>query len=359
MHLPKNAQIWFPGYVKSLMRSATMPPPARIWVAICDHYEPLCGHADEKTGAERVAVWMEKWPQIAGRFADSAGRHPKYTFFYPQEEYRPQYLDSLAALTERGIGDVEVHIHHDGEGEQNFVDRMSFFTETLIRRHGLLRTRNGKASFGFIHGNWALDNSRPDGRWCGLNNELDLLMKLGCYADFTEPSAPNGTQVHQVNSIYWATDDPARPKSHDRGVCVRAGAAAPPNSLLMITGPLGVRWRRGGGIRGWVPRLDTGEIAGYDMPARERVRLWLRVAPRIGNDVFIKLYTHGAQERNSSALLDSGLPNLFQHLKAEAAERSCEVYFSSAWEMSEAIEAVRLGRSPVASAIQPSVAHRV
>ena len=39
------------------------------------------------------------------------------------------------------------------------------------------------ARFGFIHGNWCLDNSRADGRWCGLNNELILLRELGCYAD--------------------------------------------------------------------------------------------------------------------------------------------------------------------------------
>ena len=33
--------------------------------------------------------------------------------------------------------------------------------------------------------------SLPDGRWCGLNNELILLRDLGCYADFTLPSAPS------------------------------------------------------------------------------------------------------------------------------------------------------------------------
>ena len=53
----------------------------------------------------------------------------------------------------------------------------------------------GELRFAFIHGNWSLDNSRPDGRWCGLNNELILLRELGCYADFTLPSAPSDTQA--------------------------------------------------------------------------------------------------------------------------------------------------------------------
>ena len=60
-----------------------------------------------------------------------------------------------------GIADVEGHLHHDGEGQQKFIDRISGFTETLFSRHGLLRKSNGKIVFGFIHGNWALDNSRP------------------------------------------------------------------------------------------------------------------------------------------------------------------------------------------------------
>jgi hypothetical protein len=357
--LPRNAQIWLPGYLKHRLRTAARREPKRVWVTIADHYEPLCGDADEATGAERVALWMREWPRIAGQFGDSLGRQPKYSFFYPQEEYRPQFLDSLANLTERRIGDVEVHIHHDGEGEQNFVDRMSFFTETLVKRHGLLRMRGGIPSFGFIHGNWALDNSRPDGRMCGLNNELDLLIKLGCYADFTLPSAPHATQVRTVNTIHWAQDDPALPKSHDRGIELQVGAEPPSNSLLMIPGPLGVRLGDRSGVRRWIPRLEAGEIAGYDLPTPSRIRLWVRVAPRVGDDVFIKLYTHGAQERNSGPLLaGGGLESLYRYLGNETRERGMELYYASAWEMSQAVEALRLGKSPVEGLLQTAGAVR-
>ena len=54
---------------------------------------------------------------------------------------------------------------------------------------------NGRVVFGFIHGNWALDNSRPDGKYCGLNNEITLLRDLGCYADFTMPSGASPTRA--------------------------------------------------------------------------------------------------------------------------------------------------------------------
>jgi hypothetical protein len=311
---------------------------------IADHFEPLWNGADEQTAARRVALWTRAWPGIAGQYADSAGRPPRYTFFYPEEEYRPHLLGSLARLVDSGIADIEVHLHHDGEGEQNFVDRISSFTNVLRRRHGLLHDWNGRPGFAFIHGNWALDNSRPDGRYCGLNNELSVLLKLGCYADFTEPSAPNCTQVRMLNSIYWAEDDPTRPKSHDTRQLLKAGATEPAEKLLMIPGPLGIRV---GGDR-LRPRLDTGELAGYDLPTRARVRLWLDVAPRIEGDVFIKLFAHGTQERNAGPLLEGGLQKLLTLMLEETRRRGLDLYFASAWEVRLAIGAISRLEDPVA-----------
>ena len=351
IRIPKNANIWLPGLVANRLGALSRPRPKRVWFMIGDHYEPLWKGADEKTGAERVAAWKRHWPEIADRNRDSAGRPAKYSFFFAQEEYRPQFLDPLAEMAEKGVGDVEIHIHHDGEGQQNFVDRMSGFIEVLTQRHGLLHHRNGKPAFGFIHGNWALDNSRPDGRWCGLNNEIDLLLQLGCYADFTEPSAPNGTQVHMINSIYWAKDDPHAPKSHDRGTLFTPGSPDRPDELLMVTGPLGLRFRQHGGQRAWVPRLDSGEVACYDPPTARRIGLWLDMAPRVGDDAFVKVFTHGAQERHMSVLLHGLLDQLYGGLVQETRRRGQEIYFASAWEIRQALEALRTGACPVQSAI--------
>jgi len=240
-----------------------------------------------------------------------------------------------------GIADVEIHIHHDGEGRQNFIDRMNGFCKSLRSEHGLLRELNGKPAFGFIHGNWALDNSRPDGRWCGLNNEIQILHDLGCYADFTMPSGNSPTQSRLVNTIYWCTDDPERPKSYDKGMPVKVGGGID-GDLLMIPGPLGLRWRDR-----LLPRLETGELSGYDVATPYRVKRWVELAPRIGADTFIKLYAHGAQERNSSVLLHGGLESAFNLLVAEARRRNCAVYFVSTWQMYLAIDATRLRHDPV------------
>jgi hypothetical protein len=347
--LPRHSEIWFPGYVSSRIRNWTRTRAKRaqrVWLAIADHYEPLWNRVDELTAANRVAHWRKLWPAIADRVpCDSAGHKPKYTFFYPEEEYRPALLDALAEMKQGGIADVEIHLHHDGEGRQNFVDRISGFKERLVERHGLLRERSGKTVFGFIHGNWALDNSRPDGRWCGLNDEILLLRDLGCYADFTMPSGNSPTQSKIVNRIYWCIDDPQKPKSYDWGLMVEPGSDAS-GDLLMIPGPLAIRWKDR-----VVPRLETGEIASSDLPTPYRVNRWLDVAPRLGNDIFIKLFTHGAQERNSGALLDNGaLDRLFTMLSTQCQKREYQLYYASAWEMFLAVDAVRRNADPVTAA---------
>jgi hypothetical protein len=334
MTLPRHAELWFPGYVRSRLHNWRSAPPGRVWVALADHWEPYWLQPSDDVARERVDVWAKYWPQVAARHTDSVGRPPQYTFYYPEEEYRPEFLDKVAAMVRQGIGDVDVHIHHGGEGEQKFLDRMNGFIDVLSNRHGLLRKHHGRTVFGFIHGNWALDNSRPDGLCCGLNNEITLLRDLGCYADFTMPSGNSPTQSRTVNTIYWVTDDPLRPRSFDRGVPVRPGVKAA-GDLLMIPGPIGIRWN--GRLK---PRVETGEVAHQDWPTDYRVERWLDLAPRIGNNIFIKLYTHGTQERNYQALLLNGaLDRLYELLSANCRRHGHELRYVTTWEMRQAVDA--------------------
>jgi hypothetical protein len=333
MKLPRHAEIWLAPYLRDRLRKSMRPrSPKRAWVAITDHYEPLGMGASIETALSRVARWREKWPRIADDAPrDSAGQRPQYSFFYPQEEYRRDLLDGIAEIVRLGVGDVEVHLHHDHELRDSFVRKVTDYCHRLTCDHGLLRQQGGRTVFGFIHGNWALDNSRPDGKCCGLNGEIALLRDLGCYADFTMPSAPSATQGRVLNQIYWCTSNPGnRPKSFDRGTEATVGGSRC-GDLLMITGPFGLRF----GDR-LMPRLETGELAGYDMPTPSRVRQWFDMAPAIGGDIFLKLYTHGATERNLEPLLNGGLGNLFGWLAEEADRRNIEVRWATAWQMYQA-----------------------
>jgi len=306
-----------------------------------DHYEPRWRKADLETARSRVDRWARSWPAIAQSHLDHFGRPARYTFFYPEEEYAPELLDPLAELSGKGVADVEVHVHHDGEGEQWFVDHIGGFVTTLHERHGLLRKVDGQPVFGFIHGNWALDNSHPDGTWCGLNNELTLLRQLGCYADFTMPAAPDPCQTRRVNSIYWATDDPTRPKSHDDGIPVTVGGTPPASALLMVQGPLTLRRA---GLR---PALEVGELAWHVPVTRDRVKAWLGAAPRIGNHLFLKLHSHGAPEKNAGPLLERDLPAALELTRSECERRGWKLVHASAWEMASAIRELVSGREAV------------
>jgi hypothetical protein len=148
-----------------------------------------------------------------------------------------------------------------------------------------------------------------------------------------------------VNTIYWATDDTARPKSHNWGIPVQPGGAVS-GDLLIVPGPLTVNlreWNRRG-----VPKIETGELAGYALPSRRRARLWTKAAPRIGADVFVKLFTHGAPERNSAALLVEGaLLRTLEYLTEEANRIGAQLLFVSAWQMWKAIQAVRCQSDPL------------
>ena len=344
MKLPRHAEIWLLPYLKDRWRRrAQLRKPKRVWLAITDHYEPLGMGASHQTGLRRVAQWRDLWPRIASEAPrDAAGQPPQYSFFYPQEEYDREVVHNIAEIIRLGVGDMEVHLHHDKERADTFRQKVTEFCRRLREDHGLLRQQDGKTVFGFIHGNWALDNSRPDGKWCGLNGEIALLRDLGCYADFTMPSIPSPTQGRVVNQIYWCKSNPDnRPKSFNHGIETTRGGGVK-GDLLMITGPVGLRF----GER-LLPRVESGEIAGYDLPTPERVRLWFDIAPVIGDDLFIKLFTHGAPERNLEPLLNGGLSKLFRWVAEEAERRQIEFHWATAWQMYQAVDALVHGRDPL------------
>ena len=313
----RNVHIWLWHYVRRRWAARRLPAYRGVrHVLFCfvDHYEPLAGGVSDAHGAQRVARWRRDYPELARRFRDSSGRHPVHTFFYPEEEYRPAFLDELVHICRAGFGEIEVHLHHDNDTESGLRGKLANFLHTLDVRHGAVSKTDGAYRYAFIHGNWALDNSRRDGRWCGINNELIVLRETGCYADFTLPSAPHDTQTRTVNEIYYATDDPARPKSHDRGQRLRVDGQAA-GDLVIFQGPLALNWRyRRFGV--W-PRIENSDIAPGDIPIEKRVDLWMQQRIHVAGRpdwIFIKVHTHGAIEENADFLFGGELERLFRHL---------------------------------------------
>jgi hypothetical protein len=343
----RRADIWLPAYVGESIRPRTARAnPVHVLLCVADHFEPRFGDTSYEQECTRIDRWVRQYPTLAARHRDSDGVPPQHTFFYPEEEYRPEHLGRLAVLCRQGLGDVEIHLHHHADTAEDLGRKLTQFKTILHRDHGLLHRNEatGVIEYGFIHGNWALDNSGPDGKHCGVNNELTVLRETGCYADFTLPAAPEGAQTRTINSIYYAADDPDRPKSHDTGVPVRANGQ-PSGDLMIVQGPLALNWRsRKFGI---LPRIETGELSGDAPPTPARADLWVRQGIHVHGRpewVFVKLHTHGANERNFEALLGRPMEETLSYLESRYNDGAqYRLHYVTARQMFNIIKAAEAG----------------
>jgi hypothetical protein len=344
----RNLHRWMIPYCRQalLRRAPGAGEEVHLLLCIADHFEPRFGKASPEEALGRVLRWAEEYPRQFGRFRDSDGRTPRHTFFYPAEEYHPEYLDALGELCSAGFGEVEVHLHHDHDTAEALRRKLLAFKEALAGRHGLLARRRdtGEPAYAFIHGNWALCNSAPGGRHCGVNNELEVLRETGCYCDLTLPSAPSPTQTPTINSLYYAVDVPGRPCSHAHGIAVGRGPI-PPAGLLLIQGPLLLDWRR----RKWglFPRLENGCLQGSQPPSVERVPLWLRArvqAPGRRDWFFVKLHCHGAAQESWETLLGPPMVRFHEALAERArTDPRFHYHYVTAREMYNLVKAAEAG----------------
>lgn len=354
----RGAENWLIPYLRHPKRSR-FNQPTDVMLAVCDHFEPF-HHRDKQGAMQRLADWHNRFPQVCERYQDHDSHPPKHTFFYPIEQYDEDVIESIAQLCRQTGSEVEVHLHHDNDTEEQLRQTLSQGLQDLAQ-HGLLATDNEKALwYGFIHGNWALDNSDPAGRGCGVQRELQILKESGCFADFTMPSAPHPTQTWTINQVYYAAETEAA-KSHDHGyqVCAPPSASNPAGSrptadlrsradhLLLVQGPLGLNWQR----RKWglLPRLENADLTGFNPPSPDRLNIWLRNAIHVRHQpdwLFIKLHCHGAINPNREMLLGKAMHAFHNYLAEEWASSSpFRLHYVSAREMVNMIHAAEDGCS--------------
>ncbi len=337
----RNLHIWLLTYLRQLFA----PAPAtgghqHYYFCLADHHEPYFGNVDQEKAHQRVKRWMSSYPTIAHGHLDSDGRQPQHSYFYPEEEYDEWVLDRIGEICEAGLGDVEIHLHHDDDTAENLANTLNAFKKLLHERHGFLRkNEKGEIVYGFIHGNWALDNSRPDKMWCGVDNEIEVLLDTGCVFDMTMPSAPSDTQTTTINSIYLASET-GFCKSHNKGRKLKIGDRIAEDELLMIQGPLTLDWKNR--KLGLIPRIEAGELSSDAIPRAARLELWEECHVAVEgaeNHIFIKLHTHGMEDECMDMMFDNnGLDNLWSALEQrfmKPGERS--LHYVSAWEMYQKI----------------------
>ena len=317
-------------YITQMPRRRLPRAEEDVHILICfaDHYEPKCDGADEARSWARLEKWRHDYPQQFGEFRDSDGKPPQWTFFYPYEEYEPEYMEVVNELCRAGYGEVEIHLHHDHDTAANLRQSLTEFRDILVQRHGLLShdKETGAHHYAFIHGNWALCNWHGTGKFCGVNEELTILRETGCYVDMTMPSAPMNSQCPIINSIYYASDTPGQPRGHETGIHVGHGPI-PDDSLLLIQGPLIFDWHNR--KRGLIPSLENGCIQTTQPASIARLDAWLKARVQVPSRpdwFFVKLHMHGGEEIYFDVLLGEPMVQFHRDL-AEYAKTHPHFHF--------------------------------
>ncbi|CAN5494906.1 hypothetical protein BH10ACI3_BH10ACI3_18620 [soil metagenome] len=312
-----------------------------IIFTIANHFEPAWtegGVLDHKTQVERLKAYHKTARATGEAVRDADGTKFRHTNFYPAEQYHPEILDIMAEMQAEGLGEVEVHLHHGVERPdtaENLRRQLVGFRDTLADRHKCLSRMDGQGDpmYAFVHGNLALANS-CGGRYCGVDNEMEILRDTGCYADMTLPSAPDQSQVAVINQIYECGLPLDQPIPHRRGLRVATNGNKPQLPLI-FTGPLVFNWTRR--IKGLpVPRIDEGALVANQPLDQARFKRWRSANVTVAGKsdwIFVKLYCHGFFDRDQSYCIGEDAKRFFGNL-VEESEKSgnYKIHFASARE---------------------------
>ncbi len=310
-----NYHHWFPSYVRHVLSDSEdadlRQGPLHIIFLMVDHFEPGGDY-------QYLAHWVESYRSMALRHHDSDGQPFKRTFCYPIEQFDSLEIEMLLPLCREHLGEIELQLHHR---DDNSASVLAQYRQGLadFARFGICQTNENppRTRFAIVHGNWALDNSRNhlNPNPCGVNDEILLLAGLGCYLDVTFPAVSTTAQPGRINSIYYATDDPAAPKSYDDGQPVQVGVAKT-GDLMLLEGPLMVNWSDW--RFGWHPTVESGDVFADYQASPERILLWFDANVHVlgqPNWVFVKLHSHGAHKADSTAVLGSSFDSTLTFLE--------------------------------------------
>jgi len=323
----RRIDIWIPAYLKGVFvrggAGAKSGKTKHIMFLFVNHFEAPLG--ERMIGDRRIAEWAIRYPVISSRHRDSDGVCPQHTWFYAAEKFDIDHkqaakeLRIISDLCNRGFGEIEFHIHHQDDTSVSLKDKINRGVDTFNRFGALITNGNEfRKTFGFIHGGWALDNSiaKNGKNCCGVNNELEILKAAGCYADFTFPAFSFSAQPRKINSIYYAVDDPVRPKSYDSGIDVEVGKR-PSGDLMIIEGPLSISWKDW--RNKFYPKMEYGDICKEDPPSASRIDQWIRCNIHVKARpewVFVKIYCHGCYDETMEVVLGEKMHDMFRYLES-------------------------------------------
>lgn len=321
---------------------------------VANHFEPSWkagGEHDLDTQRRRLDEYHKMARKTGEAVRDADGTKFRHTNFYPAEQYDYKILEQMAAMQAEGLGEVEIHLHHgidQPDTAENLRKVLTEFRDCLAEEHLCLsRFENGdKPMYAFVHGNLALANS-CGGRFCGVDNEMQILQETGCYADMTMPSAPDETQVPVLNQIYECGLPMTEKIPHRAGRRVEVFGNQPQLPII-FEGPLVFNWtRRVKGIP--VPRLDDGALVHNQPLDLARLNRWMSANVTVKNRpewIFIKLYCHGFFDADQPACIGDEARRFFSEVIANGERTGAyRVHFAAAREAFNMVSAAIDGRA--------------
>jgi len=330
---------WLPSCFLNLIRKK--PKSLHILFCTVDHFEPGTGSVTSGVERERVRTLLSEYPKLVRNHKDYAGNIPKRTWFFPPHYHRNDNLRGLISLCASGYGEIELHLHH-GKTKPDSAENLKRTIKQCIEEYssfGIFGTEDGRRKYGFIHGDWALDNSR-NGKYCGVNNEIQILKETGCYADFTFPSLNEANPI-QINSIYYAKGNPKRGKSYNKGIAVRR-LGKKLEDLMIIQGPTHPFFKNNtlSGLR-----VLGDSINGTPPTTKKRIDLWVKTAIHIRGKrewIIIKTSMHGAED--GIAVLGREMDEIFSYLETKYNDgKNYVLHYVTARELYNMIKGVEAG----------------
>jgi hypothetical protein len=335
---------WLPAYSwQRMVRRSRRNEVTHLIFALADHFEPAflpenpTRFAPLDVQEQRLEKWCRDYPRAFDAWRDFAGFPFVHTYFYPAEQYEQTLVERLAAHCHAGWGEIGIQLHHGldvPDTAENTRRQLIQFRDSLARL-GCLPCVPGdqQPRYGFVHGNWALANSGR-GRYCGVDEEMQILAETGCYADFTLPSAPDLAQVAKINALYECAVPLDLRSPHRRGRDLRV--SVPPKTFpLIIQGPLMLDFERRT-LGGLFPHIENSALTGVNPPSLHRLQLWIKASITVQGRpdwLFIKLHCHGMDPRDESAMLGEAILQFLEKLTGWARESHAVLHFMTAREM--------------------------
>ena len=135
--------------------------PLDIIFCMVDHYEPASRRGRE-VSRENIDRLLSEYPRLADGHRDHEGHLPRRTWFFPPHHHKYGILKDLVLLCKRGYGEIEFHLHHGKTAPDDEANLRRTIKQAILEygEFGIFGSEDERKKYGFIHGDWALANSR-------------------------------------------------------------------------------------------------------------------------------------------------------------------------------------------------------